>query len=144
MQVRPITPDDEPALAALEVRLLAPHQTPRTGAAALRFFSRTGHSFVAEEGGRARGFVLAQALWQGDRATVLVTRLLADDPEVRRALLLALVKSAYDAAAYEVACPAEDEDEALFAELDFVPGPRLFVRALGSRGARGAHRGVLE
>jgi len=80
MQVRPITPDDEPALAALEARLLARHQTPRTGPAALRFFARTGHSFVAEEGGRARGFVLAQPLWQGDRATVFVTRLLADDP----------------------------------------------------------------
>ena len=144
MQVRPLTPDDEPALASLEARSLSSRQTPRTGAAALRFFARSGHSFVAEVGGRVRGFVLAQPVWQGDRATVLVTRLVAVNEEVREALLTALLKSAYDAAAYEVAYPAEDGDRAFLAGLGFVPGPRLFVRALGSRGARGEHRGVLE
>ncbi len=144
MQVRPLTPDDEPALASLEARFLSSHQTPRTGAAALRFFARSGHSFVAEEGGRVRGFVLAQPVWQGDRATVLVTRLVAVDEEVHEALLTALLKSAYDAAAYEVAYPAEEEDRAFLERIGFVPGPRLFVRALGSRGARGEHRGVLE
>ncbi len=144
MQVRPLTPDDEPGLYELETRLLKPHQTPRAQSAALRFFARSGHSFVAEEKGRPLGFVLAQPVWQGDRATVLVSRLVAENEETHLALLAALLKSAYDAAAYEVAYPAEDEAATLVAELGFAPGPRLFVRALGSRGARGEHRGVLE
>jgi len=144
MQVRPLTPDDEARLAELEAAALKPHQRERTNRAALVFFSRTGHSFVAEEEGRPLGFVLAQPLWQGDRATVLATRLVAKSPEVEEALLAALTKSAYDAAAYEVAVVGDDLEADTLTSLGFVAGPRLFVRALGSRGARGEHRGVLE
>jgi len=131
-------------LEPLEARLLRPHQSPRARPAAIRFFARSGHSFVAEEAGRPRGFVLAQALWQGDRATVLATRLVAEDERTRKALLAALTKSAYDAGAYEVALAAEGTEDATLEEAGFVPGPRLFVRRLGSQGARGEHRGVLE
>ncbi len=142
MIVRPLTQEDGPRLAAFEARWLPEGRTPRTGPAALRFFARSGHSFVAEAEG-IRGFVLAQALWQGDRATVLATRLLADGPEAYRALLAALEKSAYDAAAYEVALLADPESPLAEAarSLDFVPGPRLYLRVLGSRPAT---RGVLE
>jgi len=99
---------------------------------------------VAEEAGTPLGFVLAQPLWQGDRTTVLATRLVAKTPEVKKALLAALAKSAYDAGAYEVAVVGDEAEKDELNEAGFVSGPRLFVRALGSRGARGEHRGVLE
>jgi len=140
--VRPLTQEDGPALADFEARRLPEGRTGRTGPAALGFFARSGHSFVAEEDG-LRGFVLAQPLWQGDRATVLATRLLADGPETARALLAALTKSAHDAAAYEVALLADPESplaEAARAQ-GFVAGPRLYARVLGRRRDP---RGVLE
>lgn len=142
MIVRPLTQEDGPRLAAFEARWLPEGRAGRTGTAAIRFFARSGHSFVAEAEG-VRGFVLAQAIWQGDRATVLATRLLADAPETYRALLAALEKSAYDAAAYEVALLADTGSplaEAALAQR-FTPGPRLYLRVLGSRPAT---RGVLE
>ncbi len=144
MQVRPLTQEDGARLAELEAAALKPHQRERTNPAAIAFFARSGHSFVAEEAGTPLGFVLAQPLWQGDRATVLATRLVAKTPEVKEALLAALTKSAYDAGAYEVAVVGDETEEAALKQAGFVAGPRLFVRALGSRGARGEHRGVLE
>ncbi len=142
MIVRPLSQDDGPRLTAFEARWLPPGRTPRSGDAALRFFARSGHSFVAEEDG-VRGFVLAQALWQGDRATVIASRLLADGPDALLALLRALEKSAYDAGAYEVALLAQEGSPLAEAaqRAAFVPGPRLFVRVLGSRKET---RGVLE
>ena len=146
MVVRPLLQGEEPLLAELEARLLPPGWRPRATQAAVAFYARSGHSFLAEEEGSPRGFVLAQPLWQGDRATVVVTRLLAEDEETALALLRAVEKSAYDAAAYEVALFVEPGGglEAPAGELGFRPGPRLWTRVLGSRGARGETRGVLE
>jgi hypothetical protein len=114
----------------------------------VRHFARTGHSFLAEEGEIPLGFALAQAVWQGEATTVLVTRLEGRGQEVLEGLLQAVVKSAYDAGVYEVALhldPAREElAEALKAQ-GFAIGPLvLAVRILGSRGARGETRGVLE
>jgi hypothetical protein len=49
---------------------------------ALRFFARTGHSFLAEEGERPLGFALAQAVWQGEATTVLIARIEGEGEEV--------------------------------------------------------------
>lgn len=114
----------------------------------VRHFARTGHSFLAEEGEEPLGFALAQALWQGEATTVLVTRIEGRDRTVLEGLLAAVAKSAYDAGVYEVALhldPAREElKEALLAQ-GFTVGPLvLAVRLLGSRGLRGETRGVLE
>ncbi|AFV76314.1 Protein of unknown function (DUF1999) [Thermus oshimai JL-2] len=115
---------------------------------AVRHFARTGHSFLAEEGEEPLGFALAQALWQGEATTVLVTRIEGQNARVLEDLLGAVVKSAYDAGVYEVALhldpKREDLKEALLAQ-GFTVGPLvLAVRLLGSRGLRGEARGVLE
>ncbi|MVN87801.1 DUF1999 domain-containing protein [Deinococcus sp. HMF7620] len=76
-----------------------------TSLPALKFYERSEHSFVAEEDGQLHGVVLAQSVWQGDRPTVLVRTLTTRPgaaPEVAASLLHATVKSAYDAAVYEV------------------------------------------
>lgn len=80
--------------------------------AALKFYERTGHSFVAERDEGVRGVALAQSVWQGDRPTVLVRAVVVDPTldaaeaeAVRAGLLHAVVKSAYDTAVYEVHFP---------------------------------------
>jgi hypothetical protein len=115
---------------------------------ALRFYTRSGHSFAADASSRLEGFVLAQAVWQGDRATVLATRIAARSEEVYRGLLRALVKSAYDANAYEVALLTEpgarpELDRALAANGLRDSGRTLHVRLLGERGAETGPDGVL-
>ena len=81
--------------------------------AALRHYERSGHSFVAEDhDDRVRGYVLAQSVWQGDRPALLVRALVLDDAQdedMRRGLLRAVVKSAYDTAVYEVHLPVTPE-----------------------------------
>jgi hypothetical protein len=115
---------------------------------ALRFFARTGHSFLAEKGEEPLGFALAQAVWQGEGTTVLITRIEGEGEEVLQGLLRAVVKSAYDAGVYEVALHLDPKRKALERALlmeGFAVGPLvLCVRVLGSRGARGERRGVLE
>lgn len=89
-----------------------------TSLAALKFYERTGHSFVAQADS-IKGFALAQSVWQGDRPTVLV-RVVAVDPAlpaeeavaIRAGLLHAVVKSAYDTAVYEVHLPVSSDLEA--------------------------------
>ena len=145
---------EEPEFAALrelERRVFPdrPESFYRANLAALRFYARSGHSFVASDDQEPRGFVLAQAVWQGDRATVLATRIAAESAEVYGGLLRALVKSAYDANAYEVALLAEPgvnrELDRQLAEAGLTSSGRtLFVRVLGSRAGRGESAGVLE
>ncbi|HEU4740482.1 MAG TPA: DUF1999 domain-containing protein [Meiothermus sp.] len=143
----------EPDFAGLEAYEKAklgeqPPHVYRCTPAALRFFSRSGHSFMALDEGRIVGFVLGQALWQGDQVTVLLTRIQADAQEVYQGLLGAVVKSAYDAGVYEVALhldPAHAELKSALEAHSFVLGPKILaVRVLGSRGQRGEVRGVLE
>ncbi|KGQ22119.1 DUF1999 family protein [Thermus filiformis] len=140
MRFRPIQEEDLPLLNALA------GDRPLS-LAQVRFFARTHHSFLAEEEA-PQGFALAQALWQGDRATVLIGRIEGRSPEALSGLLRAVVKSAYDAGVYEVALhldPAREElAEALRAE-GFQVGPLvLAVRLLGRRSEAPSYRGVLE
>ncbi|MER3445102.1 MAG: DUF1999 domain-containing protein [Meiothermus sp.] len=150
MVCRDIHEPDFPTLEALERELLGPQPAHRYRCtpAALRFFARSGHSFVAQDGPRVVGVVLAQAVWQGDQVTVLITRLLSSSDEATRALLGAVVKSAYDAGVYEVAMHVDPANEPLSRALEdygFRLGPLLLgVRVLGSRGERGEVAGVLE
>ncbi len=151
MHYRYLNEDDLAALSDLERRVF-PERPPsfyRIKRATLSFFARSGHSFAAEEEGAVRGFALAQAVWQGDRATVLATRIAADSYEVYRGLLRVLLKSAYDANAYEVALLFDPQArsrlgraaaDAGFSSTDL----SLFSRVLGSRGSRGESAGVLE
>ncbi|WP_114313744.1 DUF1999 family protein [Thermus caldifontis] len=115
---------------------------------AARFFARTGHSFLAEEGEEPMGFALAQALWQGEATTVLISRIEGEDQATLEGLLAAVVKSAYDAGVYQVALHLDPKREDLQAALGaqgFSIGPLILaVRVLGSRGQRGETRGVLE
>ncbi|AEB11802.1 Protein of unknown function DUF1999 [Marinithermus hydrothermalis DSM 14884] len=150
MEYRPFDEQDFPAMEAFERALLegAPEHAYRAHPAALRFFMRTGHSFVASTRDAVHGFALAQAVWQGDRPTVFVTRILAADGAAYEGLLRAVVKSAYDAGVYEVAMHIDPEHEALVAAAQaagFTLGPLvLATRVLGSRGVRGETRHVLE
>lgn len=86
-----------------------------TSLAALKFYERSEHSFVADDGEEIRGFLFAQSVWQGDRPIVLV-RTVTVAPEtsddVVRGLLHAAVKSAYDCAVYEVHYPVSAQTQA--------------------------------
>ena len=102
-------------------------------------------SFVAERGRQPVGFVLAHAVWNGLHPVVTSHRLATADPadgEALTALLQALTKSAYDAAAYHlhVVCPRGQSGLlAAGTALDFAAGDLLLMhRTLGSRGGRGA------
>lgn len=107
MEYRSFSAPDFDAMRALEASSLvglSPQQAAaqsRTSEAALKFFERSEHSFVAAKGGELRGLLLAQSVWQGDKPIVLVSLLLGSD-EAREGLLRACVKSAYDTAVYEL------------------------------------------
>ncbi|GGM28864.1 GNAT family acetyltransferase [Deinococcus arenae] len=121
MRYRTFTDHDYDALQALDLdvqRALAPTfdtlaERERAGRLhtslpALKFYERSEHSFVAEDGGVLHGFVFAQSVWQGDRPIVLV-RTLSVHPDApagtAEGLLHATVKSAYDTAVYEIHYP---------------------------------------
>ena len=151
MHYRFIEEPDFAELSQLERELLPdrPDAFYRCQPAALRFFARSNHSFVAADETGLHGFVLAQAVWQGDRATVLVTRIAAGSGAVYAGLLKALLKSAYDANAYEVALlvdenERQDLNQAALENGFSDSGLKMLVRVLGSRGARGEAAGVLE
>ncbi|MGM9320129.1 DUF1999 domain-containing protein [Deinococcus aquaticus] len=117
MRYRTFSEADYPAMQALDLTLQ--RQDPafdslpererdgrlHTSQPALKFYERSEHSFVAEEGDTLAGFILAQPVWQGDRPLVLVrtVSVLPGAPEgTSTGLLHAAVKSAYDTAVYEV------------------------------------------
>lgn len=144
-RVRAIDSEDEGLLAEIDgsySAALGVETTAGTGSAS--FHARTGHSFVAERDGKPHGFVLASAIWTGGRPMVRMERLATDardDLPARRALLDALVKSAYDAGVYDLLAelPAGDSHgaQALHAT-DFSDAPvTMFTRTLGSRGRKG-------
>ncbi len=149
MHYRYLEEPDFAELADLERQLLPgrPEHFYRCNPQALRYFTRSGHSFVAVEDG-LHGFVLAQPVWQGDRATILVSRIAAASDEACSGLLRTLVKSAYDANAYEVALLAGGDRGRLLRSAEDAgfdaTGLEMLVRVLGSRGARGEKYGVLE
>jgi len=137
LSLRPVAVDDLAALQPLDAAYAREMNVePAVEPASLGFFARTGHAFVAESDGRLQGVVLAQAVWDGVRPTVRVSRLIGS-PEARRALAEAVVKSAYDAAVYDLAADVPTADEALAALLSathWSERPTLrFERVLGSR-----------
>ncbi|MFC4455496.1 DUF1999 domain-containing protein [Deinococcus sonorensis] len=149
MRYREFTEDDFEALHQLDLqvqRQLDPgfdalpereqEGRVRTSLPALRFYLRSEHSFVAEEAGQLLGLIFAQSVWQGDRPILLVTACLVDrtaPPQTAAGLLHAVVKSAYDAAVYEVHYPVTATlDSAAEAEGSHVLG-RYAVHHLGSR-----------
>lgn len=143
VRVRPIDVDDLAALEPIDVAAAArAGREPTVTRGSLSFYARSGHAFVAEDARGARGFALAQAVWDGRRPTVrLQTLAVADDGdrETRSGLLEAVTKSAYDAAVYDLvaALPEADaEAHRLLADEGWRPEPvRAFRRTLGSRGA---------
>lgn len=159
MIYRPPREEDFAAMQALDLELLSaadpgfaelPERERsgrlRTSLGALRFFARSEHSFVAAELEEPPvplyGFVLAQSVWQGDRPIVLVAALRAHQDAPAGAvpgLLHACVKSAYDAAVYEVHLAAGPELRAAAEREGFLDaGERHLVRHLGSRGETAA------
>jgi hypothetical protein len=145
MTLRPPVEADLPALQALDAAYATLHGLePAVTEGSLRFFGRTEHSFVAEAsagaGTNLAGFVLAQAVWSGERPQVLVARLVAGAPEASEPLVKALVKSAYDSGVYDLLTRVPATDAALLELLgreSFVADRMVgLVRILGSRGAR--------
>ena len=137
--LRPVDVDDLDAFAPLDAAYAAAHGLePAVTRASLAFYGRSGHSFAAGAAAAPRGFVLAHAVWDGARPTVSIARLVAVDgePAVLRALAEAVVKSAYDAAVYDltVDLPAGDEAaRAAFAAPWRERPVRRFERVLGAR-----------
>lgn len=143
---RPLEADDAPDIETIDADYArAFGLEPRAGTASLRFFARTGHAFVAERGGSVCGFVLAQAVFDGERPTVLAARLASrplGDDEILKALARALTKSAYDAGVYDLRVELPERDAAAADALageGYVAAPvSVHVRQLGSRGAAAA------
>lgn len=158
IRVRPTSEADAEALGTIDAAYAARHGLERAvSVGALRFFGRTEHSFTAElveapnAAPRPIGFVLAQAIWSGERPLVLVTRLAADEGATNggaSALLKALVKSAYDAGVYDLLArvPADDTAtaEALRGESFAADEQSSFVRVLGSRGSAAMERDAVS
>lgn len=140
--LRPVDVEDLDALAPLDAAYAAEHALdPVIGLAALAFYARSGHAFVAGPVAAPAGFVLAHAVWDGARPTVVIARLVAGQGAgaVHRALVEAVVKSAYDAAVYDltVDLPASDAvGAAAFAKPWRERPVRRFERVLGARSSR--------
>ena len=92
----------------------------------------------AAPGGLLTGIILAQSVWMGDKPIILVTACLVrpgseDEGKTAAGLLHAVIKSAYDAAVYEIHYPLTPQlEQAAEAEGSFVTG-RYAVHHLGSR-----------
>lgn len=136
--LRPVTVDDLDPLAAIDAGYARDHGAdPVVTAASLAYYARSGHAFVAQRGAEVVGGVLAHAVWDGERPTVRVARLVGEEG-ARGALLEAVVKSAYDSAVYDLVAevPAADADLAGLLRDGWRERPvRRFERALGSRAA---------
>lgn len=141
-RVRPLEVEDVDVLSSLDAAYAEQHGLDsRVTLASANFHARSGHSFVLEEDGVARGFVLAHAVWNGHRPIVRATRMIAPDTDAAGRTILAesLTKSAYDAAVYDIEVEVPETDAALRSALDeqrYRSAPiLLFRRTLGSRGA---------
>lgn len=140
-----ISQDDEDALTPIDQAYAEAFQVePLIQRSSLSFFERTGHAFTALNMGEAVGYVFAQAIFNGTRPTVLVSRLAvrSDDDAVaqdaRAVLAHAVTKSAYDAAVYDLLVLLPEADTA--AQQAFVQNQydksniTALTRILGSRG----------
>lgn len=136
---RSLTSEDQEALEVLDAAYAARFGLePVLSKSSVSFYVRSGHAFVAVRSGASVGFVLAQAVWNGTRPTVYVSRLVAEDAETGEALLEAVTKSAYDAAVYDLQVQVPEGDEgvaqALTTKLYMRFPEHLYGRVLGSRG----------
>lgn len=107
-----------------------------TSLAALKFYARSEHSFLADDEGQLCGFVLAQSVWQGDKPIVLIrTVVLAPGsaPDIRHGLLHACVKSAYDCAVYELHFPLTPDLQAAAQAEEAVTIGQYAICHLGTR-----------
>lgn len=143
---RPLSPDDQEALTGIDASYAAAFGLePLVSKSSVSFYVRTGHAFVAVRGPAPVGFVFAQAVWNGTRPTVYAVRLAVanfTDGDAREALLGALIKSAYDAAVYDLQVQVPEADGEAARSLSaksYAPlAERLYSRKLGSRGRGGA------
>lgn len=139
---RPLNSDDLETISPID-QYYALHfeLEPIVTLSSLNFFVRSGHAFVAVQDGQAIGFLFAQAIWNGTRPAVYISRMAVhdiDDKEARLALLEAVTKSAYDAAVYDLQgqLPVADNlgrqayQEKSYSEKNLV----ALERILGSRG----------
>ena len=113
-------------------------QEPMVNLRSLNFYSRSGHSFASLDAGRYSGFVFAHAIWNGTKAVVQVSRIATlDDEAVAKALIEAVLKSAYDAAVYDLQVIQPKTDTSgleAFVDKDFVVSQTtLLTRKLGSK-----------
>lgn len=140
-----ISQDDEDALAAVDQAYAAQYNVePLIQRSSLSFFERSGHAFTVLNAGNIIGYVFAQAIFNGTRPTVFVSRLAVqvdDDTlaaEARAVLVEAVTKSAYDAAVYDLLVLLPEADSAAqqaFAQNQYDEGKlTALVRTLGSRG----------
>ena len=109
----------------------------------LSFYVRTGHAFVAVRKSEMVGFVLAQAVWNGTRPTLLVDYMPVakmQDLVARLAMLEAVTKSAYDAAVYDIQVQIFTKDtvaiQSLIEKQYDEKELRIYERILGSRSAK--------
>lgn len=138
-RVRAVESSDGALLEMLDAAHAGRHGVETAiGVGSASYHARTGHSFVAEDDGEAQGFVLASAIWTGGRPTLRMERLAGSDPGVLKALVDALVKSAYDAGVYDLLAEIPEEDaagrEALEGTMFRRAPAAMYVRTLGSRG----------
>ena len=145
LAVRPLDIDDFAGVDALDRAYAARNAcAPVAEIAALRHYARGGHAFVAQRGGETFGVVLAHTVWDGARPSVRVVRLVGHDDsyDVLDRLMAALVKSAYDAAVYDLVVELPESDAAGRVAVEanaFGVAPVLrFERVLGSRASGGA------
>ena len=139
---RQLDADDREALQLIDQsHALKFDAEPQLTRASVSFYLRTGHSFVAMLEGETVGFVLAQAVWNGTRPTITINCLAVDDAHAdvaREALLNAVVKSAYDAAVYDLIAYLPEADVGAHNALNTVmfkpQAVKVFSRVLGSRG----------
>lgn len=105
----------------------------------LNFYSRSGHSFASLDSSRYSGFIFAHAIWNGAKAVMQVSRLVVEENNtvVAKALIEAVVKSAYDAAVYDLQVIQPNKDDLglnAFLEKEFQIDEMTFLtRRLGSR-----------
>jgi hypothetical protein len=158
MIYRPPQDADYPGMQALDLELCLTEDSGfaalpereragrlRTSLPALRFYSRSEHSFVSTTALYADpdvpttvyGFVLAQSVWMGDKPILWISsvRVHPDAPAGCLAgLLHAVTKSAMDSAVYEVHLAADAALEAVAHREGYRDaGHKHLVRHLGSR-----------
>lgn len=142
---RPLEDDDLDGVQRLDEPYAARFGLdPLVDRATLAYYRRSGHAFVHDDGGTLRGFVMAHAVWDGGRPVVRVGRMVGADEPALGAVLEALVRSAYDAAVYDLVAEVPPEDALGRDALErraFESRPSVtYARTLGSRGRLEAPR----